>query len=187
MATSPAPAHLRLVSARAATTPIDPTEGDSRPLTVDIRPYGLEFWEFLGSRAQLEAEGAIPAGTPWPDGIAGHRWQDGALSFWLRRTRPPGFKGPRKLWLQGDQWALRCSFNSGLSYLELVAQRKQRELAALQARLTPSGQCAHNALLRRYWQASDDAAFRHFKSLVPGLLPPKRGRKPSSSPKGAQQ
>ena len=43
-----------------------------RELMVSLRPHGLGFWEFEGTRAQLEAEGVIPAATEWPaTGAAG--------------------------------------------------------------------------------------------------------------------
>jgi len=64
--------------------------------------------EYQGTRAALEDEGVIPAGTKWPEGFDNLRWDDGKFRFWLRRERPEGAKGPRKQFLDIDWWMLRC-------------------------------------------------------------------------------
>lgn len=38
-------------------------------LRVCIRPRNLDFWEYEGTRAQLEAEGVIPPGLKWPKAL----------------------------------------------------------------------------------------------------------------------
>lgn len=65
-------------------------------------------WEFRGTRAMLEAEANIPAGTDWPKGAKTLYWEDGAFRWSLGRTRPDGLEGPMKLWTSGDWWNLRC-------------------------------------------------------------------------------
>ena len=50
----------------SATSPIEPagcTVADERQLRVIVCPLGLDFWEFAGTRAQLEFENVIPPGT----------------------------------------------------------------------------------------------------------------------------
>lgn len=63
--------------------------------------------EYLGSRALLEAEGLVPAGTDWPAAWSDQRWQSGGFSYWLRRRRPPGAKGRRSAHAEADWFALR--------------------------------------------------------------------------------
>ena len=79
----------------ASTTAEAQTE---REFTVSIRPHALDFWEYFGTRAQLEAEGVIPSGMEWPaTGAKEVGWKEGRLKFGLRRIRPEGLKGPMRL------------------------------------------------------------------------------------------
>ena len=63
-------------------------------LIVEIQET-LGFAEYHGSRALLEAEGVIPAGTQWPQGYDEVRWRAGPMDYQLYRQRPAGAKGPR--------------------------------------------------------------------------------------------
>lgn len=149
-----------------------------RELMVSLRPHGLGFWEFEGTRAQLEAEGAIPAAAKWPAiGAAAVKWKAGRLSFSLRRVRPPGLKGPMRLWVNGDWWALRCELIGAPSCLEqrVIDARRALEREAFLA--SPAGQRAWDEQWRRRCAAERDSAFQAFKARVPGLVAPKRGRK----------
>lgn len=156
---------------------------EDRSLTVCIRPYDLDFWEYEGSRAELESEGVIPAGTVWPDGAEGVSWDSGPLHYGLRRTRPAGMKGPRKLWLAGDWWVLRCEprQNSAQDRAARQILQKRRELAAQIYRSTPEGRSAWDGYWSRVVASKMDAKFQAFKLLIPGWITPKRGRKPRAA------
>jgi len=81
-----------------ASEPAD--QGNERPLNVCIRPRNLDFVEYQGTRAQLEAEGIIPPGTQWPEG--------GALcvvEYWQARIHPESHP-PRRH--EGSDEALAC-------------------------------------------------------------------------------
>lgn len=80
-------------------------------------------WDFRGTRAMLEAEANMPAGTDWPAGAKTLHWEDGAFRWSLCRARPDGLKGPMKLWASGDWWNLRCDrLGPGQSKKVVVAQ-----------------------------------------------------------------
>lgn len=66
-------------------------------------------------------------------------------------------------------------------------ERKTEELRAEYYRHTTEVSREWSANWSRYWKAHEDKAFQAFKSLIPGLVPPKRGRKPKSqATQGAQ-
>jgi hypothetical protein len=69
--------------------------------------YKPGFWfEYNGTRAQLEAEGVIPAGAEWPQGDGALvTWESGQQYFALQHRCPPG-KGGRKRWRDADFWCL---------------------------------------------------------------------------------
>ena len=153
---------------------------DAREMRVDIRPYGLDFWEYEGTRAQLDAEGVIPPSTKWPEGVQRLYWSDDRFTWCLVRTRPLGLKGPMSLWASGDWWGLRCSDLHNRSDARRVAEMK-RGLADELYRQSPAGQRAWNAAFERRMKAQRDQAFQAFKLLIPGLIAPKRGRKPAQA------
>lgn len=166
-----------LAACPQAATTAAPVFGE-REICITIRPHGLYFWQYEGTRAQLEAEGVIPPATEWPQGTQRQYWDDSRFSWYLRRTRPAGMKGPMKLWISGDWWCLCCDELS--SPIDRGAARrimdKARDLAKELHRQTPAGQREQDAASARYWQAYSDKSFQAFKSLIPGLIPPKRGR-----------
>lgn len=149
-----------------------------RELCISIRPHGLDFWRYEGTRAQLEAEGVIPPATEWPQGTQPQCWDDSRFSWDLRRTRPAGMKGPMKLWISVDWWCLRCDELSSPIYRRAGRRidEKVRDLAQELYWQTPAGERARDAAGERFRQAHSDKGFQAFKSLIPGLIPPKRGR-----------
>lgn len=156
--------------------PARPSIGE-RELQVVVRPHKLNAWEYRGSRAQLEAEGVIPAETEWPDGARRLLWDDGRFRWCLSRVRPEGLKGPMSLWSSGDWWNLRCEVMNGPDYATQRILDMRRELAKELYRQSTAGQREWSINWRRYWAAVEDEAFHAFKARVPGLVPPKRGHK----------
>lgn len=163
--------------------------GASAPddLIVIINPYRLDFAEFLGTRSMLEAEGVIPKGTDWPQGYDDRRWQAGQFDYWLSRQRPPGAKGPRKQFIDCDWFCLRQDLTHRPSHAQCEIARKAQELKDTIYRRSPQGEAEWSAQWSRYWETAKDAAFQAFKATIPGLVAPKRGRRPKSSdqPQGA--
>lgn len=142
-----------------------------RELVVVIRPRGLLFWSYEGTRAQLEAEGVIPADLQWPlpeHGRHAVHWELGRQRFTLCRTRPADLKGPMSAWIRGDWWELRCDLLGAPSYMEQQLLDAKRELARAQYRQSPEGQRAFDAHWARYWPAQKDAAFQAMlRRIVP--------------------
>lgn len=145
-------------------------------------PYS-DIAEYQGTRAALEAEGVIPAGAKWPDGFDDLRWEDHQFHYWLRRERPEGLKGPRKLFLDVDWWMFRCmpiqAKNPGDRYIE----RKKNELSAAIFRQSAKGQDEMYQRLERLEKARKDVKFQAFKTAIPGINHPKRGRRPKNTEK----
>jgi hypothetical protein len=153
-----------------------------------LRPYGNDFWEYEGTRAQIEAEGIVPEGSQWPtaeQGAAEVQWEERGLRFSLRRTRPDGMKGPMSLWLRGDWWRLRCDRGEYRSGFEIRADRLRRELAQLEYENSREGQQARFIAFKRIMAAKEDAAFQ---ALLVGVLPERKkpGKKPGVALKGGE-
>jgi hypothetical protein len=147
-------------------------------LHIEIWPD--EWAQYTGTAAELEAEGLIPDGLEWPRAAAETRWEANGFSYWLRRVRPEGHKGPMRSWLEGDCWRVRVRV-TGRDYHWCVRrglERKAEELRAEYHRHTDAGARESSAAFNRFWQTRRDERFQAFKALVPGLVPPKRGRKP---------
>lgn len=111
------------------------------------------------------------------------RWEAGCYSYLLRRTRPVDHKGPMRSWLHLDNWSLRVRVTArdfrwkDRRRLERMAE----ELRDAHRRQTREGMDEWAAKWARYRAAYDDKKFQAFKALVPGLVPPKRTRKPKSN------
>ena len=149
-----------------------------RELHIEIRRD--EWAQYTGTAAQLQAEGLIPDGFEWPRAAAAKRWQAGGFDYWLNRRRPEGHKGPMRSWLDLDNWCVRVNV-TGRDYHWRLRRGLERKAEALRAdfhRHTAAGSRKWNADWTRYWQTVEDKRFQAFKALVPGLIPPKRGRKP---------
>jgi hypothetical protein len=164
-----------------------------QPATMHAAPFSdrelrIEIWpdewaDYIGAAAHLQAEGLIPEGFEWPRAADHERWEAGGFTYWLRRVRPEGHKGPMRSWLALDHWCLRV-WVAGRDYAWYTGQQLARKAAALKAefhRHTPQGRREWDALCKRYWAACSDRHFQSFKALVPGLVPPKRGRKPRAT------
>lgn len=174
MAAHPAHAHLRAASAHPAAASTT-TPGRELKVCISTRTFG--YWEYEGTRAQLEAEGVIPPGTEWPQGKRAIYWQQGPLRFWLSRTRPEGVKGPMSIWATGDWWRLRCDTADDINRPGWRIQQKARELAQEIHAQTPAGRREWNERFSRYWAAHSDAAFQAFKAaLLPGRKKPGRSK-----------
>lgn len=157
---------------------------DTGDLRIVCRPYNNFAWEFHGTRAQLEAEGVIPPSTVWPQsGTAVVSWIVGRALLTLRRTRPPGVKGPARLWQQADWWYLRSDLQDPPSY---EAQRIEELRAALDDalwRTTPEGRRALGQRWARRHAAQQDPYFRAFLArITPAMTRPPRGRPSKAAP-----
>lgn len=175
-------ADSKHTGACSAAAPTDFACPDECALRVIIRPLRLDFWEFEGTRAELEGEGVIPPDTDWPEGAQGHRWEAGRFQYWLRRIRPEGLKGPMKLWTSGDWWCLRCHLIGGPGVAARRILDKRRELAAEIYRQSPAWERAWQTEYARSVAAEKDKAFQAFKTLIPGLVPPPRVRRLRAGP-----
>ena len=151
-------------AAASTTTP-------ERELKIHIYKRSFGFWEYEGTRAQLEAEGVIPPGTQWPQGKQPLFWNHGGLRYWLRRTRPEGVKGPMSVWTSGDWWFLRCDTPHDINCADWRIKQKARELEQEIHAQTPAGRREWNERFSRYWAAHSDAAFQAFKAT---LLPQRK-------------
>lgn len=132
--------------------------------------------EYNGTRAALEAEGSVPPGTQWPEGFNSVEWNAGQACYWLRRDIPKGVKGPRKQFVDGDWWRLRCDPLNTKSYKDRLVERKAKDLARTIHRLSPEGSAEWDREYQRFTEAESDSAFQTFKALIPGLVKPKRSR-----------
>lgn len=151
-------------------------------------PLGCSFAEYQGTRATLEAEGVIPAGTKWPDAFNDLVWEDGTFEYWLRRKRPEGIKGPRKNFLSVDWWMFRCDPIQRKSHETVAIEKKSKELADEIHRHSPKGKEEWNKQWFASLEAQRDDRFQDFIALIPGATKPKRSRRPTRSarPQGAQ-
>jgi hypothetical protein len=134
--------------------------------------------EYQGTRAALEAEGVIPAGTKWPEGFDDLRWEDEKFSYWIRRERPEGIKGPRKQFIELDWWMFRCNPINAKPIDARIVERKAKELAEAIYRQSPEGRANWNKQWNAYWESQRDDRYQVFKAIIPGINRPKRGRRP---------
>ena len=156
----------------------------SSPTPSAVPELKIEIWldnwaEYIGTAAQLQAEGLIPDGFKWPQAAADQNWAAGGFDYWLRRTRPDGHKGPMRSWMEVDNWFVRVRV-TGRDASWITRRGLERKAEALRAefhRHTAAGAREWDAVWRRYWQAETDKHFQKFKTLIPGLVKPKRGRK----------
>lgn len=160
-----------------------------REFKVSVSTGFFSYWEYEGTRAQLEAEGVIPPGTAWPQGKDSCCWESGRLTYWLRRIRPEGLKGPMAVWTTGDWWCLRCDDKDAPDFPTRRILHKARDLADEIHRLTPSGKREWEARWNLHWAARQDKAFQAFKStFIPARKKPRRSAKATTitSTQGAQ-
>jgi hypothetical protein len=128
-------------------------------LIIEIVPR--ESVEWIGTQAQLVAEGLVPAEVLWPDRDRWVGWATPVFEYWLRRTRPLGMKGSKRLWIEGDWWALRQSAlaDRGKGHLPAVIYEKKCELNALVWKQSEEGQ----RFAERWLKARADKGFQSFK------------------------
>ena len=144
-------------------------------LIVSIYSFNIDLSEYKGTRAQLEAEDFIPAGTVWPEGGQSVHWEKGPLKFGLKRTRPEGMKGPMRLWLAGDYWCVRVGQKVLPDWGSYAIMQKKAELKAELFRQSPEGRRQWSANWERICKAREDKAFQAFKNaLVPQRKKPGR-------------
>lgn len=146
-------------------------------VTICLGKYGIT--EFQGTRAMLEAEGIIPANIKWPEGYDGLRWDEGKFEYWMRRERPEGAKGPRKLFIDVDWWCLRQQVIDE-SFVDFELKRKTKELAEYAYHHSAKGLAESNRRYASYTAACSDEKFQAFKASIPGLVQPKRERRSKS-------
>lgn len=177
--------HPRLASRAAGFEPVpkEPIMADTRTpqqsagnvalraydLTIHITPRA--YTEYYGTAAQLIAEGLIPDGFKWPDGVRHVTIEVGDFCHWIGR-RPDGHKGPMSSWTSGDYWSLRRSLisqsrDSGRT-AELYA--KKQELADIIYRGTPE----YSRIANASWKAHCDDKYQAFRELV---IPKKKSRR----------
>ncbi|MFM0013719.1 hypothetical protein [Paraburkholderia sediminicola] len=135
---------------------------------------------YYGSRALLEAEGVIPSGTEWPIGFTSVKWDAGQFHFRLMRTRPDGAKGHRKIFAECDWWQLWWHKINDISWEDRAIARKTKELKDILYRHSERGKKEWSARYQLFYAAGKDQRFQAFKTLIPGLVRPKRGRKAAS-------
>lgn len=162
-----------------------PSRHDIGELKIIIS-LGLSFCMYVGTRAHLDAEGVIPVGTKWPDGFSWVSWEANGLRFRLVRERPEGAKGPRRVFLDCDNWCLRMDVQ-GRSVADAVIKHKADNLAQYIHGQTPAGQAEFFRQCELYYAACNDEKFQAFKALIPGLIPPSRKRRGHPSNASATQ
>ena len=155
-------------------------------LIIDLRPDAWVYYE--GTPAQLIDEGLIPTAFEWPRAAARKNWKADGFEYSLHRNRPKGHKGPMRSWLELDNWLLRVDVagRDGWWIHNRRLDLQAKELEAGRYSLTAAGRRESEAHFRRVWAADRDSAFQRFKLLVPGLVTPKRGRKPRVEGQGAE-
>lgn len=160
--------------AKPQQTPIEPPTASE--LKIDI---WLDMWtRFEGTAAQLQDEGLIPQEFEWPRENAEASWESRGCSFDLRRVRPKGHRGPRKSWLELDNWAVtvKPTDRGGYgTYPMRCLNRKAEDLKNEYRRLAAEGSAEWHAHWKSYWAALGDRKFQDFKALVPGLAPRRSG------------
>lgn len=170
---TPAPQHP---TAQPAATPTAGTSNSAPAGEPELRVEVLRDhdWAYRGTRAQLEAEGVIPAGE-WPQETETRVWTTGGVQFSLRRIRPDGFKGPKRLWAAADCWVLQGRKPQGADNWQVRIRELQRQIAKLEFARSPEGQREFQV----YWRATEDNHFQAFKKRL--LLPRNKPRRKAKS------
>ena len=131
-------------------------------LIVEISPRASVEW--IGTRSQLMDELLVPEDIIWPDRDRWVGWNTPLLECWLRRTRPLGMKGPKRLWIEGDWWALRQTLlaNRGRGHWPAAIYEKKCELQQL---LWSQSEAGHQSS-EQWRKALTDRRFQAFKHSV---------------------
>jgi hypothetical protein len=158
----------KTTTATTGTQPLDIGE-----LTIILRIRNFPIFLYIGTRMQLEAEGIIPHGTIWPDGFRKIQWAASNLLFELGRQRPKNTKGPRRDFIDCDNWQLRVKrpdWNWPDEHLRLTLKKAER----LRYQRSEEGRAESNRLCALYCAAQSDEKFQMFKALIPALTTPRR-------------
>jgi hypothetical protein len=152
-----------------------------QPLNINEPEMVIEwskgYWfAFQGTRAQLEAEGVVPAGLNWPTGRREASLITGGRRYLLRRCGIPGAKQSIGEWSFGDWWRVHV-LHIDPNRLDPELERCTNELHAMIHARTPQGRAEFNAKYRLYYAACEDEKFQAFKALIPALIPPPRKRR----------
>lgn len=135
--------------------------------------------EYHGTRAALEAEGVIPAGTEWPaDGFDDVWWRDDKFEYAMRRNRPDGVSGPRKMFSSVDWWALRITPINRKNPRQEAIERKKKSLEDEIFSQSAEGMRVSQKRYDDFCRAKNDADFLKFRQLL-GIekMTPGRGRR----------
>lgn len=165
------PAAKDAIAQRATASIVTPSE-----IVISLNPRDLDIVIFFGSRAMLEAENLIPPDIEWPDGFNERTWKDGILQTTLCRHRPENSKVARRHILDIDWWSVRKSPVSNTSYEDRRIMLRKKALEDEVYRQSEAGQAARD----RYWKTTQDDQFQAFKALIPGLIEPRRTRRPKN-------
>ena len=128
---------------------------------------------WVGTHAQLEAEGFVPADQEWPQGTKATSWKLGSVSFYIHRvkTQPAEATGDNELFqVTTHYWDVNCQ--------QRDIATKAKELAAALRHGGPEWRAA----LRLHHQAQIDGSFQAFKR---DLLGQKRRGRPAKASQGA--
>jgi hypothetical protein len=129
-------------------------------LSINIVSRGFTEWH--GTRAQLEAEGILPAHVCWPTGTESQQWCDSEYRWCLRRVRPKG-RLTNGSWKSADRWMLdRLSLSADGLLGAAVVYQKQMELAEAIFRQSRE----FHVEWSRWWVARDDDGFQAFMVLA---------------------
>lgn len=148
-----------------------------------IAIYPRSYVRWIGTGAQLQAEGLIPADFEWPNGLAKKYWTAGKFEYQLLRVRPEGHKGPRSSYLEVDNWDYRRGLlNQGFEEARIYEAR-----VALEKEIWTHTPAAIQHF-GRYWTAHEDKSFQSFKSIfMPQPKKSCRPSKPKVTSQGSQQ
>lgn len=130
-----------------------------------------DFYELIGTRAALEAEGINFPNHEWPTGFNSVSWTAGAFKCRISRERPKGAKGPRREFMNIDWWCFRCELVESIHHFEKTVREKEKELEQARRRATEAGRQEWSAFCRRYRAMESDKAFRGFMVRVLGNEP----------------
>lgn len=158
-----------------------------RELTIVVSPD--EFADYIGTAAQLQAEGLIAGGFEWPHSDKCKYWKANGFMFAVGRIRPAGHKGPWKTWIELDHWLIRITVadRDFMWHKRRAVERAAEKLRHETHLGSDAGRMEWQAKRERYWVAREDQAFQAFKAI----FVPER-KKPGSKAKaeaaqGAQQ
>jgi hypothetical protein len=154
---------------------MNPTTSTSQELVIYL-DHEIGILRYYGTRAMLEDEGVIPANFKWPTGYDALYWESGKFKYWLSRKRPEGAKGPRKDFVDCDYWSLGWVPIGGPDTTQRRIANKAKDLADEIYQWTPKGRAEWARNYNRHQEAIRDEKFQAFKTLIPGLVAPKRGR-----------